>query len=175
MYAVGGVIAGTGLFVGLAYYAFRLPRPSREQLEQLLPWDKALVIGHRGEAVEAPENTLAAFSVAKSNGVFGVEFDLSFTSDGHPVLLHDDSVDRTTDGSGEINEMTLSQVRKLNAAYYHKLSGEFGPLQVPILEEAIKECLRLNVTMFIDVKEDAAKVLIYSWSRMVSAALSLGC
>ena len=121
MYAVGGVIAGTGLFVGLAYYALRLPRSSRERMDQLLPWGKALVIGHRGESVEAPENTLAAFRVSKSNGVFGVEFDLSFTSDGHPVLLHDDSVDRTTDGSGEIDELTLAQVRKLNAAYHHKL------------------------------------------------------
>ena len=56
---------------------------------------------------------------AKKNGADGIEFDLDFTSEGKPVLMHDDTVDRTTDGSGCIRKMCFEEVRKLNASCKH--------------------------------------------------------
>ena len=68
-------------------------------------------IAHRGGK---PENTLAAFRRSKEEGACAVEVDLEFTRDGHPVLLHDSTVDRTSNGRGAISELTLEEVRKLD-------------------------------------------------------------
>ena len=61
-----------------------------------------------------PENTLAGIRLAKKEGASGVEVDLCFTKDGVPVLLHDATVDRTSNGSGVLSQLTFSQVRKLD-------------------------------------------------------------
>ena len=120
MYVLSGaVLAGAGV-LGVTYYSLRLPRPAKQLVEELVPAERGLVVAHRGESVDAPENTLVAFRLAKKNKAAGVEFDLSYTSDGHAVLLHDDDVDRTTDGTGPIDQLTLAEVRQLNAAYNHK-------------------------------------------------------
>ena len=73
------------------------------------------VIGHRGSMLEAPENTLAGFRHAAENGADAVEFDVDFTKDGHAVVIHDATVDRTTNGSGRVSDFTLEDIRKLNA------------------------------------------------------------
>lgn len=83
---------------------------------------------HRGGTQEAPENTLAALRSAVSLGVHQVEFDLRCTADGEIVVLHDESVDRTTDGSGRLSELRFEEVRRLDAG-----RGE----RVPTLEEAL--------------------------------------
>ncbi|UCH36265.1 MAG: glycerophosphodiester phosphodiesterase family protein [Armatimonadota bacterium] len=88
----------------------------------------ALVIGHRGAPTEAPENTLAAFRKALDLGAHGVELDVRLTADGHLVIMHDDTVDRTTDGTGAVADMTLEQIRSLSA----------GGETVPTLHEALQ-------------------------------------
>lgn len=75
-----------------------------------------VVIGHRGSSADEPENTLAAFRTAWSAGVDWVEADVQPTADGIPVLLHDDTVDRTTDGHGAIRELPWATVRDLAVA-----------------------------------------------------------
>lgn len=80
-----------------------------------------IIIGHRGGGIEAPENTLAAFRKAKQNGASAVEFDLDFTQDGVPVIIHDATVDRTTDGCGKICDLRYEQLRRLNASAKHPL------------------------------------------------------
>lgn len=78
--------------------------------------DKVLVSGHRGERVHGCENTMTAFRRAINAGVDMIETDVHMTKDGYLVLMHDDTVDRTTDGSGLICDMSISQVLELNAA-----------------------------------------------------------
>jgi len=75
------------------------------------------VIAHRGGSGLGPENTLTAFRRSLAAGADVLEMDLRTTADGHPVLLHDATVDRTTDGRGAVNEMTLVQLKKLDAGY----------------------------------------------------------
>ncbi|HBP90564.1 MAG TPA: hypothetical protein DD706_23080, partial [Nitrospiraceae bacterium] len=74
-----------------------------------------LRIGHRGAAGHAPENTLASLSLAIKLGVDMVEFDVRRTADGALVLLHDDLVDRTTNGKGTVENLSLSVLRELDA------------------------------------------------------------
>ena len=75
------------------------------------------VIAHRGGSGLAPENTLAAFRRSMASGADVLEMDVRTTADGHLVVLHDATVDRTTDGSGAVNEMTLAQLKTLDAGY----------------------------------------------------------
>ena len=74
-----------------------------------------LCIAHRGASSYAPENTFAAFDKALELGVSHVELDVHFSRDGHIVVIHDDSLDRTTDGSGAVADMTLAELRNLDA------------------------------------------------------------
>src|SRR5215471_6805211 len=73
------------------------------------------VIGHRGAASSAPENTLAGLRRAKMLDCRWVEFDVRLTADGHPVLLHDSRLERTTDGRGKVTALALAAVRRCDA------------------------------------------------------------
>jgi glycerophosphoryl diester phosphodiesterase len=76
---------------------------------------KPFVIAHRGASNVAPENTLAAIEQAVALGADGVEVDVRATADGVPLLLHDATVDRTTDGAGDIEALSWAQVQRLDA------------------------------------------------------------
>ena len=80
-----------------------------------------LNIAHRGASEYAPENTFAAFDMALDMGVNHVELDVHFSRDGHIVVVHDDTLDRTTDGSGPVADLTLAELRELDAGAW------FGP------------------------------------------------
>jgi glycerophosphoryl diester phosphodiesterase len=103
---------------------------------------RPLVIGHRGCAGEAPENTLPSFERALAQGADILESDVHVTRDGVPVLLHDDELSRTTDGDGRVGDLTFEEVRRLDAG--HRSTADAGrtfPLRgravrVPGLEEA---------------------------------------
>ncbi|HEU5316274.1 MAG TPA: glycerophosphodiester phosphodiesterase family protein, partial [Chloroflexota bacterium] len=89
------------------------------------------VIGHRGAAGHAPENTFAAFDRGLELGVYGVETDLRATADGVIVLMHDATVDRTTDGTGAVADLTWADVRALNAAArFREGKHDFGEQRV---------------------------------------------
>jgi glycerophosphoryl diester phosphodiesterase len=90
-------------------------------------------VAHRGAAAVAPENTLPAFDAAVEAGA-PVEADVRMTSDGWPVIIHDTTVDRTTDGSGEVAVKTLAEIRGLNAS---DVMPGFVPTQVPTLDELL--------------------------------------
>lgn len=87
------------------------------------------VIAHRGGAADEPENTLAAFRNSIDQGIDWLEFDVQMTKDGALVVIHDETVDRTTDGTGPVGEMTLEQIRSLDAG-----RGE----KVPTFEEVLE-------------------------------------
>ncbi|XP_031243905.1 glycerophosphodiester phosphodiesterase 1 isoform X1 [Mastomys coucha] len=147
------VLTGS-LYILLRFFSYE-PVPSRRALQVLKPRDRVSAIAHRGGSHDAPENTLAAIRQAAKNGATGVELDIEFTSDGVPVLMHDNTVDRTTDGSGRLCDLTFEQVRKLNPAANHRLRNEFPNERIPTLKEAVTECLRHNLTIFFDVKGHA--------------------
>jgi glycerophosphoryl diester phosphodiesterase len=93
------------------------------------------VAGHRGAAGRAPENTCASFRLAWELGADMVELDVRLTADGHPIVLHDATLDRTTRGTGRVAERTLAEIRALDAG------SHFGPAfageHVPGLAEAL--------------------------------------
>ncbi|XP_055008713.1 glycerophosphodiester phosphodiesterase 1-like [Boleophthalmus pectinirostris] len=116
-----------------------------------------LVVAHRGGSHDAPENTLAAIREASRNGAGAVQLDLSFTADGVAVLMHDETVDRTTNGSGPLSKLRFAQIRTLDAAARHRLKDKFSVETVPTLQEAVEECLRHQLTIFFGVRGDPEK------------------
>jgi len=94
-----------------------------------------LVIAHRGDCSSAPENTLTAFKAAVAAGAHAVEFDVHITKDGHPVVIHDATVDRCTNGKGAVADLTLAEIKMLDAGSW--FAGPFEGEEVPTLDEAI--------------------------------------
>ncbi len=90
-------------------------------------------IAHRGFCSKYPENTILAFRKALEEGVDGIENDVQLTKDGEMVLIHDETVDRTTDGKGYVKDYTLEELRKLNAAV--PFGDQFGFHPIPTLKE----------------------------------------
>ena len=101
-----------------------------------------LVGAHRGAMCYEPENTVAAFETAIQMGTYRIEFDVRRTADGHLVLMHDATVDRTTGGSGPVAEMTLVQARELKAG---------GKEPVPTLAEALR-CMKGRCKALVEIK-----------------------
>jgi glycerophosphoryl diester phosphodiesterase len=97
--------------------------------------ERPRVIGHRGAAAAAPENTLAGLRRAKALGADWVEVDVRLTRDGCPVLLHDDRLDRTTDGHGAVGEVAVAELHDLDAGAW--FAPEFQGERVPRLDETI--------------------------------------
>ena len=116
------------------------------------------VIAHRGGRGLGPENTLAVFRLALEKGADVLEMDVRSTSDNHLIVLHDGTVDRTTDGNGAANEMPLSQLKKLDAGYrWSDNSGKSYPFRnrgitIPTLHEVFKAIDRIR--MIIEIKEN---------------------
>ncbi|KAM4698408.1 glycerophosphodiester phosphodiesterase 1 isoform 2-T2 [Rhinophrynus dorsalis] len=138
------------------------PVPESRALQVLKPRGRVSVIAHRGGGHDAPENTLAAIRTAAQNGATGVELDLEFSGDGVPILMHDDTVERTTDGFGSVHELPYSEIKKLNAAAKHRLKNKFNGEKVPTLKEAVRECMSYSLTIYFDVKgnpDQAAEAL----------------
>jgi glycerophosphoryl diester phosphodiesterase len=86
-------------------------------LNVLLELDRRPVIAHRGGSARAPENTLEAMRLAIADGADALEFDVRLSADGEVVVIHDPAVDRTTDGTGAIEKMTLAELKSLDAGF----------------------------------------------------------
>jgi glycerophosphoryl diester phosphodiesterase len=95
-----------------------------------------VIFAHRGDLVHAPENTLPAFEQALQKGADGVELDVKLSMDGHVIVIHDSTVDRTTDGKGRVASLTLDSIRKLDAGRW--FDGKFSGTKVPLLEEVFE-------------------------------------
>jgi len=107
---------------------------------------RTAVFAHRGARRVAPENTLPAFDRALAMGVTGIEFDVHLTTDGRLVVIHDFTVDKTTDGRGAVAAMTAAEVRRLDAGSH--FDAAFAGVQVPFLEEVLDlvgDRCRLNI------------------------------
>ncbi|KAL1443193.1 hypothetical protein MTO96_030410 [Rhipicephalus appendiculatus] len=121
------------------------------------------LFAHRGAGRYAPEYTLDAIRAARENKAEGIELDLSFTRDNVGVLLHDDSLERTTSGEGFLARTSFADLRQLDAGSKNPLSKNcHGCARVPTLEEGIQECLRQGLRFIIHVKryDDRAVALL---------------
>jgi glycerophosphoryl diester phosphodiesterase len=120
-----------------------------------------LVTAHRGATAYAPENTIPTIEKAFELGAFAVEIDVRHTSDGEYVLMHDDTVDRTTNGSGLVSEMTLEEIKALNV---NALNPVYADLQVPTLAEALEAINNAGGQVDMDMKtgepEGAIQVVV---------------
>lgn len=144
------VVLGLGL---VAAFADGQTAPAkRETLKQ-----KIVVISHRGEHLHHPENTLPAFQAAIEAGADFFEVDVRTTSDGKLVLMHDESVKRTTNGTGLVREMTFAQVRALDAG--SKFSSSFTGTRVPTFDEAL-ELAQGRIGVYVDTKDADPQLLI---------------
>jgi glycerophosphoryl diester phosphodiesterase len=115
---------------------------------------EVVIIAHRGMAAGYPENTLAAFRHSISLGFPVIEVDLRTTADGHIVIMHDETVDRTTSGTGEVGRMTLAEIRRLDAGS-HAGPG-FAGERVPTYPEALEALRGSGATLVLDIKADGA-------------------
>ncbi len=106
-----------------------------------------LVVGHRGVGGIEPENTLRSFKKAIEMEVDYIECDVHLSSDGYPVVIHDDTVDRTTSGKGKVKDLTLKELRELDAG-----KGE----KIPLLEEVLS-LVKNKTGIIIEIKDPNAK------------------
>lgn len=121
----------------LLFFSFaQQPAPQFEKINKAFLQASSpvvLVAAHRGAHLEAPENSMASFRKAIDLGIDIIELDVRCTKDGKLVLMHDKTVNRTTNGSGPVDSFTFDEIRKLRLKHNGKLTGE----QIPTLEEAL--------------------------------------
>lgn len=106
---------------------------------------------HRGLQSEAPENSVPAFRLAGQRGAWAIETDVYETSDGHFVCIHDDTVDRTTDGTGNVRDKTLAQIEALTIDVGSNID-QYPNLKIPTFEEYLAVCKTYGCVAFIEIK-----------------------
>lgn len=119
-----------------------------------------IVVAHRGASAYLPENTMPAFAQAVAMGADAIELDVHLTVDGQLAVIHDETVDRTTDGVGPVAEMSMEQLRALDAGFrFTDADGGFpqrgGGLTIPTLAEVL-EWLPDGVGLVVEIKAPAA-------------------
>lgn len=115
--------------------------------------DEFIIWAHRGASADAPENTLAAFALAEAQGADGIEFDVQLSADGVPVVIHDATLQRTTDGRGKVAATAWPELSRLDAGSW--FAPQFAGEGLPSLEQVLVwagDRLRLN----LEFKDPAA-------------------
>ncbi len=113
-----------------------------------------LILAHRGASHDAPQNTLAAFALARKMGADGVELDTSLTRDGIPVVIHDLKLDKTTNGTGPVNALDWQAIKDLDAG--SSFSPKFKGEQVPTLDEAF-ETIGPDLVVNVELKSEGLR------------------
>ncbi len=106
-------------------------------------WPYPKIVAHRGGGALAPENTLGAIRLGAAMGFKGVEFDVMLAGDGTPVVIHDETVERTTNGRGEVSKLTYAELVRLKIGETEK---------IPKFEEAARLCRELGVWTNVEIK-----------------------
>ena len=126
------------------------------------------IFAHRGSKGTHPENTLASFKEAVRVGSDGIELDVHLTKDGHLVVIHDETVDRTTNGTGEIRNLTLEEIKAMDAgSWFH---NKYATEKIPTLEEVLLLLTELgfNGQLNIELKTD-----VIQYEGLVEKCLAL--
>lgn len=135
---------------------------TRTALVTQRPNNDIALVAHRGAARFAPENTLPAIEAALDRGARFIELDVRSTKDGVPVLLHDGTVDRTTNGSGAVSQLTLAELRQLDAGSW--FGEEFAGTRIPTLEEALQTIAGRGCA-FWDPKSPPTRTMVSLFQR----------
>lgn len=110
---------------------------------------KTLVYGHRGASAYAPENTLEAFQLAVDQGADGVELDVHLTRDGELIVAHDERLERVSNGTGRLLDLTLSEIKKFN---FNKVHPEYADAKAPTLREVFELLLPTRLHINVELK-----------------------
>ena len=132
--------------------------PGHKRLGKVLPAENLslpTVIGHRGAAARAPENTLAGFRAAEALGCAWVEFDVRLTADGALVVCHDDALARTTNGTGRISRLPLAAIRQFDAGAW--FGATFAGERIPTLDEVLALCRELELGANVEIKAERGR------------------
>ncbi len=121
--------------------------PSKLKISNYVGLQRPTIFAHRGASAYAPENTVTAFNLAIQQGADALELDAQLTVDGQVVVMHDLAVDRTTNGTGRINRLTLTELQRLDAGAHFEAS--FMGEKVPSLAEVFE---KIGSQIFIDVE-----------------------
>lgn len=113
--------------------------------------DNVWVVGHRGVRALYPENTLLSFEQAIALGVDGIETDVHMTTDGRLVLIHDDRLDRTTDGTGSVEACSLAELKRLDAG--SRFASRFHGERIPLLEELLDLVHGTSLMLNVEIKD----------------------
>jgi glycerophosphoryl diester phosphodiesterase len=145
------------VFIFISYILLNLMPVEQRPTHTFFQSERPLVIAHQGGELLAPSNTLTSFQQAVDLGVDVLEFDIHITKDGHLVTIHDPTVDRTTNGKGNVHDLTLDEIQKLDAGYHFedldgKLSYRGKGAYIPSLEEVFQSFP--NMKMVIEIKDD---------------------
>jgi glycerophosphoryl diester phosphodiesterase len=136
-----------------------LPGPARNEVQ-----------AHRGASALAPENTLAAFQLAAEQGAKWVELDVALLGDGTLVVIHDDSVDRTTSGSGSLGDLTRADLDRLDAGSW--FGPDYAGQRLPTLDAVIAELGRLNLSANVEIKQHKHHKSLDQLIEAVKASIS---
>jgi glycerophosphoryl diester phosphodiesterase len=109
-------------------------------------------VAHRGQSMNAPENTIPAFELAGRSGFWGIECDTYCTVDGRWIVHHDKTVDRMTDGSGNTKDFTFAEIRNLNIISGNNIEN-YPALKIPTLEELLNVCKKYGMYAFVEIEE----------------------
>ncbi|MBA4156663.1 MAG: glycerophosphodiester phosphodiesterase [Gemmatimonadetes bacterium] len=123
----------------------------------IIPLPDGLILGHRGAPVEAPENTLRSFRRAREHGADGIEFDVQPSADGVPVVIHDDTVDRTTGEQGAVADLPWAALARLDAGAGHRGAGSGEHDPIPRLEEVAEWAAETGAWLNVELKAAGAE------------------
>lgn len=126
------------------------------------------VIAHRGAGQVAPENTLAAIKSVREQGVNWVELDVKITYDGVPILMHDETLERTTDGCGLVSEVSWEQLQKLDAG--KRFDPRYMGEHVPHLSDALNVVLQNNLALILEMKPCPGRAKATTMVAMIEIA-----
>ena len=113
-----------------------MPVAKRPTMREAFASSRTLIFGHRGAMADTPMNTLSSFQAAVDQGADGVELDVHLSQDGHIVVVHDFAVDATTEGRGDVADITLAELKRLDAGSW--FSDEFAGERIPTLDEVFE-------------------------------------
>ena len=135
-------------------YAFAEAVPMSVYTSYKIPSGTMRMIAHAGFSAIAPSNTLPAYEAAGQSAFWGAECDVQRTKDGVWVLMHDETVDKTTDGTGRIADMTYAEIQELNVDVGSNID-QYPNLKVPTLQEYLDVCKEYGLHPIIEIKANA--------------------
>ncbi|MGL3149476.1 glycerophosphodiester phosphodiesterase [Microbacterium sp. A82] len=158
-------------------YSSASDRPSLLTLDTIIlrplvvlrePGQPGVVIAHRGDSAVAPENTMPAFASTTDAGAKYIEIDIRMSKDGVPVVIHDSTVDRTTNGTGMVSEMTIEELRALDAGSW--FDDSFTGTKIPTLDEVASHIADSSTDVMIEYKGTWSQSAIQTTVEMLDAA-----